>query len=41
MVADVITQYVLMVAAGWIPERDPKAVAVELERLVKRGLYRR
>jgi AcrR family transcriptional regulator len=41
MVADVITQYVLMVAAGWIPERDPRAVAVELERLVKRGLYRR
>jgi AcrR family transcriptional regulator len=41
MVADVITQYVLMVAAGWIPERDPKSVAVELERLVKRGLYRR
>jgi AcrR family transcriptional regulator len=40
MVADVLTQYVLMGVAGWIPERDPKAVAVELERLVKRGLYR-
>jgi AcrR family transcriptional regulator len=41
MVCDVITQYAFMSAAGWIAEREPKQVAIELERLVKRGLYRR
>lgn len=39
MVADILTQYALMEAAGWIPDRDPAAVALEVERLVKRGLY--
>jgi hypothetical protein len=41
MVCDIVAQYALMEAAGWVPERDPAAVAKELERLVKRGLYRR
>lgn len=41
LVCDVITQYAFMTAAGWIAEREPEAVAIELERLVKRGLYRR
>jgi AcrR family transcriptional regulator len=41
MIVDIITQYVFMESAGWLPERDARAVAVELERMVKRGLYRR
>jgi AcrR family transcriptional regulator len=41
MVCDIITQYAFMTAAGWIAEVEPKPVAVELERLLKRGLYRR
>ncbi|MCW2991788.1 MAG: hypothetical protein JWM73_2382 [Solirubrobacterales bacterium] len=40
MIVDIISQYVLMESAGWIPERDPAAVGAELERLIKRGLYR-
>jgi AcrR family transcriptional regulator len=41
MVADVVTQYVVMEAAGWVPERDAKAVSVELARLMTKGLYSR
>jgi AcrR family transcriptional regulator len=41
MVSDVVAQYVLMESAGWIPERDPRAVATELDRLVRKGLYKR
>ena len=40
MIVDIVSQYAWMEAAGWIPERDPRAVAEQLERLVKRGLYR-
>lgn len=39
MLVDTLDQQVLMEAAGWIPERDPAAVAAALERLVQRGLY--
>jgi AcrR family transcriptional regulator len=41
MIVDIITQYVFMESAGWLPERDARAVAVELDRMVKHGLYRR
>ncbi|UGS34858.1 TetR/AcrR family transcriptional regulator [Capillimicrobium parvum] len=41
MVADIVAQYVLMESAGWIPERDARAVASELDRLVRKGLYKR
>lgn len=40
LIVDIVSQYALMEAAGWIPERDPAAVAEQLERLIKRGLYR-
>jgi len=41
VVADIVAQYVLMESAGWIPKRDTRAVATELERLVKKGLYKK
>ncbi len=40
LISDVINQYVLMEAAGWIPERDLTAVAAQVERLALKGLYR-
>ncbi|MFL5843540.1 MAG: hypothetical protein ACJ762_02525 [Solirubrobacteraceae bacterium] len=40
MVVDIVSQYVLMESAGWIPERDVAAVAEQLERLIEHGLYR-
>jgi AcrR family transcriptional regulator len=40
LVSDVINQYVLMEAAGWIPARDQSAVATQVERLALKGLYR-
>jgi AcrR family transcriptional regulator len=40
MVSDILRQYVLMESAGWIPERDPEAVAHQLEHLIEHGLYR-
>jgi AcrR family transcriptional regulator len=39
LLADILDQYVLMEAAGWIRERDPGDVAAGLESLVRRGLY--
>jgi AcrR family transcriptional regulator len=41
MLADIVSQYALTEAAGWIPQRDAKVVAVDLERLAKHGLYRK
>lgn len=40
LVCDVVNQYVLMEAAGWIPARDQAAVAAQVERLALKGLYR-
>jgi AcrR family transcriptional regulator len=40
LISDVVNQYVLMEAAGWIPERDLTAVAAQVERLALKGLYR-
>jgi AcrR family transcriptional regulator len=40
LISDVVNQYVLMEAAGWIPERDLTAVAGQVERLALKGLYR-
>lgn len=40
MLVDTLDQHALMEAAGWIPERDPAAVAAALDRLAQRGLYR-
>ncbi len=40
MLVDTLDQHVLMEAAGWIPEREPAAVAAALGNLVERGLYR-
>ncbi len=39
MIVDILSQYAFMEAAGWTPHRDADAVAVQLERLVQRGLY--
>ena len=41
MIADITSQYALTEAAGWIPQRDAKEVAADLERLATRGLYRK
>jgi AcrR family transcriptional regulator len=41
MVVNVIAQYIVMESASWIPQRDARAVAIELDRLCRRGLYRR
>jgi AcrR family transcriptional regulator len=40
LVSDVVNQYVLMEAAGWIPERAVDDVATQVERLALHGLYR-
>ncbi len=40
LLCDVVAQYGLMEAAGWIEERDPAAVAKALGHLVDQGLYR-
>jgi AcrR family transcriptional regulator len=39
MLADIVSQYALTEAAGWIPQRDAKVVAADLERLATHGLY--
>lgn len=40
MLADVVAQYVLMEAAGWVEEREPADVARALGHLAEKGLYR-
>lgn len=40
MLVDTLDQQVLMEAAGWIPEREPSAIAAALDRLIQQGLYR-
>lgn len=39
MLVDVLDQYVLMEASGWIPERPPRTIAAHVEHLVVTGLY--
>jgi hypothetical protein len=39
MLADIVSQYALTEAAGWIPQRDAEVVAADLERLATHGLY--
>lgn len=39
MICDILDQYALMEACGWIPRRDPTVVANALAALVTRGLY--
>ena len=41
MIVDILAQYALMDAAGWVPPRDPKLVSSQLEWLVQHGLYKR
>ncbi len=40
VLVDMLDQYVLMEAAGWTPERSPRSIAAQLNRLVTSGLYK-
>jgi AcrR family transcriptional regulator len=39
LLVDVLDQYALMEAAGWVEERQPTAVGVTLRGMVEQGLY--
>lgn len=39
MVTDIIAQYALTEAVGWIQHKDPERVATQIELLVLHGLY--